>query len=44
MRKSQGVFFLTEELSLDRLLQTLHDVLAVVETQKNIAIIIDGVL
>lgn len=44
VRKSQGVFFLTEELSLDRLLQTLHDVLAVVETQKNIAIIIDGVL
>lgn len=42
VRKSQGVFFLTEELSLDRLLQTLHDVLAVVETQKNIAIIIDG--
>ncbi|ESU44472.1 Phospholipid-translocating P-type ATPase (flippase) [Giardia duodenalis] len=42
VRKSQGVFFLTEELSLDLLLQTLHEMLEVVKTQRNIAIIIDG--
>lgn len=42
VRTTQGVYFLTEELSLDLLIQTLQDMLAVIQIQKNIAVIIDG--
>lgn len=42
VRTTQGVFFLTEELSLDLLIQTLQNMLVVIQTQKNIAVIIDG--